>query len=107
MPRLNGASGRNTSSIQQKREERRKNRGQAVVCDWSSADPERIVALISSITSQNGLCSFGYTRDAGAYTVTVIMDGERYTDYCRPTEDVNQFLEFLRDDYRDLAQPSV
>jgi len=92
-----------SNSIQQRREERRRNRGQASICDWGSVDPERIVALISSVTSQNGLCSFGYTRDAGAYTVTVIMDGERYTDYCRPTEDVGGFLDNLREDYSDMG----
>jgi len=100
----NNSRTRGTSnSIQQRREERRRNRGQAAVCDWGAADPTRIVALISTITVQNGLCSFGYTRDAGAYTVTIIMDGERYTDYCRPTEDVDSFLDNLREDYADLG----
>lgn len=103
MARTNERSGRNSNTIQQRREERRRNRGQAAVCDWGAASPERIVALISAVTAQNGLCSFGYTRDAGAYTVTVILDGERYTDYCRPTEDVDTFLDSLREDYQDLG----
>jgi len=103
MARTNERRAGSTSSLQQRREERRKNRGQAAICDWALADAERIVALISTVTSQNGLCSFGYTRDAGAYTLTVILDGERYTDYCRPTEDVNSFLDSLREDYTDLA----
>jgi len=91
------------NSLQQRREERRRNRGQATICDWGTVDAERIIALISTVTSQNGLCSFGYTRDSGAYTVTVIMDGERYTDYCRSTEDVGGFLDNLREDYQDLG----
>jgi len=103
MAKPSGRDSRGQSDIQRRREERRRNRGQASVCDWASADPERIIALITTVTAQNGLCSFGYTRDAGAYTVTVILDGERYTDYCRPTEDVNGFLEALRDDYTDLG----
>jgi hypothetical protein len=103
MARANGRSVSSTNSLQQRREERRKNRGVASVCDWANADPQRVVALITAVTAQNGLCSFGYTRDASAYTLTVILDGERYTDYCRPTEDVDGFLDSLREDYTDLG----
>lgn len=97
---------RHSNSIQQRREERRRSRGQASVADWGAADPGRIVSLISTVTAQNGLCSFGYTRDLGAYTLTVILDGERYTDYCRPTEDIDSFLDNLREDYTDMGGPS-
>jgi hypothetical protein len=103
MPSRNNQRASSSNSLQQRREERRKSRGLDSVCDWGTVDAERIIALISTVTSQNGLCSFGYTRDAGAYTVTVIMDGERYTDYCRPTEDVGGFLDSLREDYQDLG----
>jgi len=103
MPGRNNQRASSNNSLQQRREERRRNRGQASICDWGTVDSERIVALISAVASQGGLCSFGYTRDTGAYTVTVIMDGERYTDYCRATEDVGQFLDDLREDYQDLG----
>lgn len=103
MARSSERGSRSPSSIEQRRAERRKSRGVADVCDWANAEPDRIVALIRTVTTQNGLCSFGYTRDLGAYTLTVILDGERYTDYCRPTEDVNAFLANLIEDYTDLA----
>jgi len=106
MARDNTRTRSSNNSLQQRREERRKSRGKNSVCDWANADPQRIVALIQAVTAQNGLCSFGYTRDAGAYTLTVILDGERYTDYCRPTEDVDSFLDDLREDYTDLASTS-
>jgi len=99
----NERSSRNSGNLSERREQRRRNRGAGAVCDWGSVDAERIVHLIATVTAQNGLCSFGYTRDAGAYTVTVIMDGERFTDYCRPTEDVGTFLDALRDDYSELG----
>lgn len=105
MPRPNRGNNRNSGDVQSKLAQRRANRGKAAVTDWGTADPQRIVALISAVTVQNGLCSFGYTRDAGAYTVTVILDGERFTDYCRPTEDLDSFLDQLREDYTDL-EPS-
>jgi hypothetical protein len=69
--------------------------------DWGSVDAERIVALIAAVTRLNGLCSFGYTRDGGSYTITVILDGDKETDYIRPTEDINAALDVLIDDFRD------
>lgn len=103
MARTNQRSAGNPSNLEQRRAERRRARGQTSTCDWASVEPDRIVAIICAIASQNGLCSFGYTRDGGAYTLTAILDGERYTDYCRPTEDVNAFLANLCEDYTDLA----
>lgn len=98
----NRRSGRSDDTIQRRLEQRRAARGKASVADWGTADPQRVVALISTVTRANGLCSFGYTRDGGTYTITVIVDGERFTDYCRPTESLDDFLDVLRDDYTDL-----
>ena|SRR5579872_2223235 len=91
------------SDIQRRRAERRAARGNAAPADWGSADAERVLALISAVTGANGLCSFGYTRDGGTYTVTIILDGEKDTEYCRPTEDISAFLDNLIDDFRDLG----
>lgn len=98
---------RSQDSVQRKLEERRAARGHAAPADWGGADAARVVALISTVTRAGGLCSFGYTRDGGTYSVTVIVDGERFTDYCRPTEDLDNFLDVLRDDYEGLERPSA
>lgn len=103
MARGSGSDRRTDSVISRKRAERRAARGQAAPADWGSVDAERIVALISAVTGENGLCSFGYTRDGGTYTVTTILDGEKNTDYCRPTEDINAFLDDIIGDFGDLG----
>jgi hypothetical protein len=90
-------------SLAARREERRKARGQVEIADWSSADPGRIQQLIAVVTRANGLCSFGYTRDGGTYTVTIILDGDKSTDYCRPTENIDEFLANLCDDFADVG----
>lgn len=91
------------SSLAARREERRKARGQVDVADWASADPGAIQRLIAVVTGANGLCSFGYTRDGGTYTVTIILDGDKSTDYCRPTENIDEFLANLTDDFAEVG----
>jgi len=103
MARGTGPSRRNDDTLSARRSARRTARGNAAPADWGTADAERIVALISAVTRENGLCSFGYTRDGGTYTVTVILDGEKDTDYCRPTEDLNAFLDNLVSDFSDVG----
>ena len=96
-------STRSESDVSRRRAERRAARGNADPADWGSADAARVVALISAVTAANGLCSFGYTRDGGTYTVTIILDGEKDTEYCRPTEDISAFLDNLIDDFSGLG----
>lgn len=96
-------SGQSDNQLARRRAERRAARGNAAVADWGSVDAERVVALISAVTHENGLCSFGYTRDGGTYTVTIILDGDKSTDYCRPTEDINAFLDDLTADFIDVG----
>jgi len=92
---------RTENSAAKRRAERRAARGDVAPADWSNVDPERIVSLIGSVTRAGGLCSFGYTRDGGTYTVTIILDGDKTIDYCRPTEDVNEFIANLAEDFAD------
>jgi hypothetical protein len=91
------------NSLAARREERRKARGQVDIADWTSADPGGIQGLIAAVTRANGLCSFGYTRDGGTYTVTIILDGDKSTDYCRPTENIDEFLANLTNDFSDVG----
>ncbi len=69
------------------------------VADWGTSEPDLIIALIDRATRAGGLVSFGYTRDQGAYTVGFLNGDDRYTEYCRPTEDLGAFLRMLCDDF--------
>jgi len=78
--------------------ERRRNRGEGSSADWGACDPNSIASLISAATADGTIISFGYTRDGGAYMVGLFNDGERATEYCRATEDVNVFVQLLAAD---------
>ena len=88
-----------TSADAQQRSNRRRNRGKSDPADWKSADPARIAAAITAITSHGYAVRFGYTRDGGAFAIGVIGDGEPFTEFIRPTEDIDLYLDGLVLDY--------
>lgn len=47
--------------------------------DWLGCASERVQAVVHQITSIGGAVTFGTSRDGGAYSVTLLLDGERET----------------------------
>jgi len=89
----NGKTGTST-----RRAARANSRGTA---DWATADSALLTATIARITFTGGAIRFGYTSDGGAYAVGIYGDGEPYTDYVRPDEDINEYLKELYASYGD------
>jgi len=61
--------------------------------DWSSADPLTLRNAIAQAAKTGGALRFGYSRDSGAYAIGIYGDGEPYTEFVRPAEDIDTFLE--------------
>lgn len=89
----------------QQRASRRKNRGTSQQAEWGDADPKKVLAAISAIAGNGFAVRFGYTRDGGAYAIGVVGDGEPFTEYVRPNEDIDLYLDGLIIDYRDGSHP--
>ena len=87
-----------SASVEQ-RSNRRRNRGNSDPAQWQSADPARIAAAIAAVTSHGYAIRFGYTRDGGAFAIGVIGDGEPFTEFIRPTEDIDVYLDGIVLDY--------
>lgn len=83
----------------QQRAERRRNRGNADKADWSGVDAGKLVAVVASITRHGFAIRFGYTRDGGAFAIGIIGDGEPFTEFVRPSEDIDLYLDGLISDY--------
>lgn len=47
--------------------------------DWLSCSPERVQSVVDKITALGGAVTFGTSRDGGAYSVTLLLDGDRET----------------------------
>lgn len=80
---------------------RRKARGNQVKADWRSVDSALLQEAIGAIAAGGGAIRFGYTRDGGAYAIGILGDGDPYTEYLRPTDDVTAYFEELIQDWND------
>lgn len=74
------------------RTRRRRGRHSGEPADWAMQDPLSIQALIVAVTSAGGAVRFGYTRQGDAYAVGFLGDGDPYTEFLRPTDDIQRWL---------------
>lgn len=71
--------------------------------DWETVNASNLVRAIAAASLTGGALRFGYTRDGGAYSVGVYGDGEPYTLYVKPNEDLDKFLSDLTRCFQDIA----
>lgn len=90
-----------TSTTNEQRRNRRSNKGIAEAADWGGADAKLLQRVIAAIGKHGYAVRFGYTRDGGAYAIGVLGDGDPFTEYVRPNEDIDSYLEGLAIDYEN------
>lgn len=64
--------------------------------DWSRVDTECLVDTLGTVAACGGALRLGYTRDGGAYAIGVYGDGDPYTLYIRPSDDIDEALRDIR-----------
>lgn len=69
------------------------------VADWAAADGVLLAKAIAAIARLGGALRLGYTRDGGAYAVGFYGDGEPFTEYIPPSDDIDEFLRGVINDY--------
>lgn len=75
--------------------------------DWAGIDNEAIRVAIAAVGSLGGALRFGYSRDGGAYAIGVYgLEGQPYTDYLRPGDDVSAYLYGLAEAARYAGPPT-
>lgn len=72
---------------------RRFNRGTSEAADWREAAPDKLAAVVCSITRLGFAVQFGTTKDGGAYSIRIVGGAEPITEYVRPTEDLDLHLD--------------
>jgi len=85
----------------EQRASRRRNRGNGEQADWGSVDAAKLLDAIDAVSRTGAAIRFGYTRDGGAFAIGIVGDGEPYTEYVRPSEDIDLYLDGLISDFRD------
>jgi len=83
------------------RSRRRKARGNQTKADWTSVPADLLQQAIATVASAGGAIRFGYTRDGGGYAIGILGDGDPYTEYLRPSDDVVEYFEGLIQDWDD------
>jgi hypothetical protein len=78
-------------------------RGNGGTADWSSADATAIREAIVSAAATGGAVRFGYSRDGGAYAIGIYGDGEPYTEFVKPAEDIDITLVYIRELFESIA----
>lgn len=61
--------------------------------DWGGCDCEWLQSVILKITSIGGAITFGLSRDEGAHSLTLMLDGSRETMWFNGGADLNAELE--------------
>ncbi len=51
----------------------------ATKADWLGCDPGRLQAVVHGITALGGAVTFGTSMDGGAYSVSLMLEGDRKT----------------------------
>jgi hypothetical protein len=69
-------------------------RGNATA-DWASVDAAAISRAIVAASNASGALRFGYTPDGGAFAIGIYGDGDRYTEYVKPSENVEEVLSAI------------
>lgn len=61
--------------------------------DWGNCDPRWLAGVVVQITAKGGACTFGCSRDGGAHSLTLLLDGERETLWFNGDADLDAELE--------------
>lgn len=67
--------------------------------DWASVDGNVLAKAVGVVARMGGALRLGYTRDGGAYAVGIYGDGEPFTEYIPPSEDIEIWLKGVIEDY--------
>ncbi len=61
--------------------------------DWGACDAARLQTVVVGITSMGGAVTLGLSRDLGAYSLTLLLDGNRQTLWFNGNADLNNELD--------------
>jgi hypothetical protein len=84
---------------QDTRKRRERGLGTTGAADWGDADGSVVLKAVDAVSRHGGALRLGYTRDGGAYAIGFYGDGEPFTEFVPPSEDINEYMKGVIDDY--------
>jgi hypothetical protein len=86
-------------AAENKRQRRNRDTTTAGGADWEGVSGELLTKAIAAVAGMGGALRLGYTRDGGAYAIGVYGDGDPFTEYVKPDDDMDTYLRELIEDY--------
>lgn len=71
--------------------------------DWLGCDADRIQAIVHKITALGGAVTFGTSRDGGAYSVSLMLDGDRETLWFNGDADLDDELQAVTETLEQMS----
>lgn len=72
--------------------------------DWRTIPQTKLFDCMFLLAKMGGALRIGATRDGGALSVGIYLDGSNWTEYVRPQEDVDAFFDNLLQDFLQEAE---
>jgi hypothetical protein len=91
--------GDKAKKAEDQRRRRSHNKTSGKSADWTECDGDVLRKAIAAIAKMGGAVRLGYTRDGGAYAVGIYGDGDPFTEYIPPSDDITEFMKGLIEDY--------
>jgi len=91
--------GEKAKKSEDKRRRRTHSKSNGAVADWVACDGEVLTRAVAAVARMGGAVRLGYTRDGGAYAVGIYGDGDPFTEYIPPSDDITEFMKGLIEDY--------
>lgn len=76
--------------------------GQTGQADWGGCAPNLVQAVVVGITALGGAVTFGLSRDLGAHSLTLLLDGQRQTLWFNGGADLDTELQTVVDTLSQL-----
>ncbi len=73
------------------------------LADWGSCDCNWVQAVVVRITAMGGAVTFGLSRDNGAHSLSLMLDGHRETLWFNGDADLNDELQRVVVTLEDMA----
>lgn len=81
--------------------------GQTSTADWTSSSSALVIKAISTASIAGGALRFGYSKDGGAYALGIYGDGEPYTVFVPPSDDIDITLQDVIDLFDSLRDDKL
>lgn len=70
---------------------------------WHTCDPARLQAVVVAITELGGAITLGLSRDLGAHSLTLLLDGNRSTLWFNGGADLDEKLQEVEATLEEIA----